>query len=280
VILVLMVATFTLRRRRVGAPAFQWPGARRVFAPWLIAAGVVALLAVLALGNLMPVDLLLPRGHHLRLVPHGLGEATYPTEGDKEDEAFGVFARVWVGLSFAAMCLWHLIALRDAPAVDPARVADARTGAASPSAPAASPGSQRRLVFAIWLLMLIWSGVSFSLVDRSPLCRAPFPWPVALMPIVFFGLGGLFQKRSPFMAPWLAEIIDSRFGAGATERFLVALKPMLLFAASSVVGAISVARACSRGGGDLPFPALFFAAGGIGFALMHLAMRLRKIEGV
>jgi len=280
VILNVMFASWTLKRRRAGAPPFRWPGAHRLFAPWLVVTGALLAIAMIALQALLPVDLPLPSGAHLQLVAHDLVPAPHGAgRGQDAGEAFGMFARMWVLFSFVGLCSWHVVALREAPSREPAAPVEAAGHADYGVDPQGRLAFRRRLlILAIWTLALAWSVVALSLspfVERH-LCEPPFPWPFALLPAVMFGLSGLFAKRAQYMSPWLAELVDSRWGAGAYARFLVGLKPMLLLAACAVLGGLAAMKAC----GGVSFMPVFFASGGLGFALAHVAMRVRGIEGV
>jgi hypothetical protein len=279
VILNVMFASWTWRRRRAEAPAFRWPGARRLFAPWLLVTGGVVAITLIALQDVLPVDLLLSPGEHFRMVTHDTPLPPALAHARDEGEAFGVFAHVWVLFSFAGLCLWHLVALREAQAHEPVIVAGTARDADFGVDPQGRLAFRRRaLICAIWTLTLAWSAVALFVgpfFDRQ-LCAAPFPWQFALVPPVFFGVSGLFAKRAQYMSPWLSELVDSRFGAGAYVRFLVGLKPLLMFAASAAVAGLAALKAC----GGVPFMALFFGSAGLGFALMHVAMRVRGIEGV
>jgi hypothetical protein len=278
VIVNMMAAGWTLRRRRPDAPPFRWPGMRRLFAPWLLVTGVLLAIVAVALPLLLPVDLLLPSGAHLQLVRHELVPHAMGRVRDDGD-AFSVFARMWVLFSFSGLCTWHVVALREAQARAPAVAAEPVRNADLGVDPQGRLAFRRRLlIVAIWTLVLGWSAGALFLhpfVDRH-LCDAPFPWPLALVPAVMFGLSGLFAKRAPYMSPWLSELVDSRYGAGAYARFLVGLKPLLMFAAGAVLAALAALKTC----GGASFMAAFFASAGLGFALHHVAMRLRGIEGV
>ena len=279
VILNVLLASWILRRRRPDAPPFRWPGARRLFAPWLVATGCLVAIVSIGLPVLLPFDLLLPSGQRVQLVSHGMFPTPHAGRVQDEGQAFAMFAHAWTVFSFAGLCLWHLVALREAQGREPA-------GAREPARPhdfGVDPQGRlafrrRLLIVAIWTLTLAWSlGALFVVpfIDRR-MCAAPFPWAFALVPAVFFTVSGLFAKRAQYMSPWLSELVDSRFGAGATVRFLVGLKPLLMFAACSLVASLAALRACD----GLTFVSLFFASGGLGFALMHVVMRLRGIEGV
>jgi len=60
----------------------------------------------------------------------------------------------------------------------------------------------------------------------------------------------------------------------------VALKPMLLLAASAGIGSLAMARVCGAEGVGASFVPVFFASAGLGFALSHIVMRKRRVEGV
>jgi hypothetical protein len=280
VILNVMFASWTLRRRRPDAPPFRWPGARRLFAPWLLATGGLVAIALIVLPVLLPIDLLLPLGQHLQLVSHSMIPTPHATgRAQDADQAFAMFAHAWVVFSFAGLCMWHLVALREAQAREPAGAIETARHPDYGVDPEGRLAFRRRvLIIAIWTLALAWSLVALFIVPfvGRQLCAAPFPWPFVLMPAVVFALSGLFAKRTQYLSPWLCELVDSRFGAGAYVRFLVGLKPMLMFAACSVLAGLAALKACD----GLTFMSLFFASGGLGFALMHFVMRARRIEGV
>ncbi|MDP9125540.1 MAG: hypothetical protein M3N82_13220 [Pseudomonadota bacterium] len=282
VLLNLFLASWFLRRPRPGAPPFRWPGARSLFAPWLIVTGCLAASVLIGLHALLPLDLLLPSGHHLRLVALAAGSASFPAgHGQSNDQAFAVFAQGWVVFSFAGLCMWHMVSLRGAHRQESG--SDATPGrpvddGVDPDGRLAFRG--RVLIGAIWVIALAWSALSFDQFMDHRMCGAPFPWPVALVPPIFFSVSALFAKRAQYMSPWLTELVDSRFGAGAYARFLVGLKPMLLLAVCGLVGALAALRACGEQGDGPPFVSVFFASASLGFALAHSIMRVRKIEGV
>lgn len=286
VLINIFVATSTLRRARRSAVPYRWPGLRRLFAPWLIATGCVAAAAMLALQVAAPVDLALPQGHHLQLVAHDFGSMQDHRHSQDPDETFSVFAHVWVLFAFVGLCLWHIVALRAEQARDPEPQAEpALATAISPRERADADDRwaawRLPLIVAIWAVAIAWSFVAMRIVPAREMCGAPLPWQFALLPPVFFGISGLFSRRAPYNAPWLAEIVDSRYGSGAWVRFLVSLKPILLIATCALCFAWSARQSCGGTGGvDPPFMSLFFASGALGFVLMHLALRARRIDGV
>jgi hypothetical protein len=282
VILNVILAFLLLRRPRPGVQPFRWPGARRLFAPWLIVTGCLAAIVLIGLHALLPLDLMLPSGQHLRLAALATGSASFPAaHGQSDGQALAIFAQGWVVFSFIGLCAWHMVSLREAngqePGGDamPARMVDDGVD------PDGRRAFRRRMVIlAIWTVTLAWSAASFGRFMDLRMCGAPFPWPFALVPPIFFSLSGLFAKRAQYMSPWLIELVDSRFGTGAYARFLVGLKPLLLMAVCALVGALAALRACDDQGGGAPFVSVFFASASVGFVLMHFVMRARKIEGV
>jgi hypothetical protein len=105
---------------------------------------------------------------------------------------------------------------------------------------------------------------------------------VLAMPLVLFGIAALFMKRSPFISPWIASLIDERAGAGSSEAFMARLKPLLLFATAGILGAASMAKSCWQDGSglaDWTMPG-FLLSGSAAFALVHLILRWRRVPGV
>ena len=63
--------------------------------------------------------------------------------------------------------------------------------------------------------------------------------------------------------------------------FLARLKPILLFGISALLGTAAEFWYCSQN--NIPYEQgvnFFFLAGGIGFVLAHIILRLRKMPGV
>lgn len=284
VILDIIVASYTLRRPRPSMAPFRWPGARRVLSPSLVVAGLVALSMYLVSRHLMPVDLLLASGHRLRVVSTDAVDAS-GAGAVQAQQAFVVFARAGVGFAFVGLCLWHIVSLREQQALEPSTPVSPAAGIPLPTRERADAQERtasqgRAVIVAIWALALAWSMLAMWTPPARDLCAAPFPWQFALVPPFFFTLSGLFAKRAPYNVPWFAEIVDSRLGAGATLRFLVSLKPMLLLALCAGCGSLAVRHSCAASGVESSFMPLFFASGGLGFVLLYAVLRLRKIEGV
>lgn len=105
---------------------------------------------------------------------------------------------------------------------------------------------------------------------------------ILVMPILFFAAMPFWARHSPFYHPILARCIDTRLGKGAFASFLVRLRPLLLFAAAAIVqGGLGIVQAARA---DLPSGAYvisgFFISGGVGFAVAHLLLYVRKAVGV
>ena len=273
VLFIVFAATWVLRRARRSAEPFRWPGARRLFAPWLMVTAGVAVLVMTFFSALMPVDLFLPAEAHFRMVTVHGGAA-------RADATFAMFAHVWVIFALVGLGLWHVIGLRDAqaPLPEPA-IGGASSSQEQPGADARLAPWRRVLIAAVWVLGLAWSVGAMVMFLPRQLCTAPIPWPFALVPLVFFPLSGLFAKRAPYDVPWFAEIVDSRFGAGAWSRFLVSLKPLLLIAVGGLCAGAVLFQTCAADGAAFPFISVFMASGGIGFLLLHVVLRLRKMDG-
>jgi hypothetical protein len=65
---------------------------------------------------------------------------------------------------------------------------------------------------------------------------------------VFFGFAALFMKRSPFISPWIASLIDEKLGAGSSEAFMVRLQPLLMFSVAGLIGSAAMAKGCWQSG--------------------------------
>ncbi len=187
VLFVFGVGTWVLRRTQRSAVPLRWPGARRLFAPWLVATAAIAMGAMLALHVLAPVDLLLLPGHPLRLVANDFGTNAPPTPDGRADQGFGMFAHVWVIFALAGLAMWHVIGIRDEQARAPATV------------------------------------------EEQPVSPVQLP------------------RADDGLARW---------------------RPVL------------VLQSCATEGAAVPFISVFMASGGIGFLLLHVVLRLRKMAGV
>ena len=142
------------------------------------------------------------------------------------------------------------------------------------------------VIVALWGLA-IWGAITGS--SRVP--AAGFPKDVSpillasmlAMPVLFFGFGAFWMRRSPFYSPFLAKVIDARFGENALASFLARLKPMLLFAlCASTQGVVGLWRTYSGAHPTSGAYAVngFFLSGGVAFALAHFILYLRKVPGV
>jgi hypothetical protein len=134
--------------------------------------------------------------------------------------------------------------------------------------------------------MIVSNMLGFVAVPDDMVCAMPMSSEMAILvvavPLVFFVGMALFTKRSPFLSPWIAGLIDEKFGVGSCERFMVRLRPLLLFAAAGLLGAAATAASCWRSGaGDMNWTApLFLASGSVAFAIAHFVMRFRRVPGV
>ena len=198
---------------------------------------------------------------------------------------YAMFARMWVLFSFIALIMWRFVVLsRQETAVEPdipARITDAVGGRAD------SPRwTSTALIAAIWTLAIGANLIGFAQGSRQEFCSMPMPATMRLivlaMPLIFFGVAALFMKRSPFISPWVASLIDERLGAGGSEAFMVRLKPLLLFSVAGLIGSAAMAKDCWQGGEgqvDMTMPG-FLLSGSVAFALVHLVLRLRRVPGV
>lgn len=140
---------------------------------------------------------------------------------------------------------------------------------------------------AITLIWVVFIGSSFlGSPEGVPPTPAHFSPVMAInilvMPILFFGATPFWARHSPFYHPTLARYVDRHFGEGALVSFLVRLRPLLLFASATVIqGGLGLVQADRS---NLPFDAYvisgFFISGGVGFAVAHGLLFLRKAIGV
>jgi hypothetical protein len=309
VIFLCISAFWKLRRMSSRNTPGSIPTIRAIFAPWLIAIGVAALLVAVPNWTETPFS-----GSHRSLSGASAGrvswhasdghyfERNYPEPEHEiskdeyetfERESYSVFARVWVLFSFVAVCLWHVVVLRlqpAAPGAAPGLTGETRQSAsATPAAfePAVSdpPSNGSTLaIVGIWLAVLASSLMQFIRPIEPTMCTAQFPFPVvvALMPFVVFGFSALRAKHSPFYSAWIAQIVDAKCGMKSYETFLIRLKPMLLFAAAAVAMAAALMVQCGKPLTDF-FEAMaptFFASAGAACAATHFLMRWRKLPGV
>jgi hypothetical protein len=142
------------------------------------------------------------------------------------------------------------------------------------------------VIVALWGLA-IWGAITGS--TQAP--AAGFPNEVSptllatmlVMPVLFFGVGAFWMRHSPFYHPFLAKVIDGRFGENALASFLARLKPLVLFAVcASTQGVVGLWQAYSGAHPTSGAYAVngFFLSGGVGFALTHFILYLRKVPGV
>lgn len=279
-----------------------WPGLAELFSrPILFAALVAAIVAIPHWGH-APWD--------IGFAPDGSAASSHSwhssTDGSRYFESinrgpereitqaeyeelnarlYSMFARIWVLFAFVSLMMWRFLALscsetRSNPA----------SGPIAPSALGAADGTghwkSTALIASLWTLILgiNMSGLLYS--SRPKFCAMPGPPEIPLffllMPPLFFGVSALFMKRSPFMSPWIASLIDAKWGSGSTAAFLVRLKPILLFSATGFISAIMTMRDCWQDGvGTVSWTAPgFMLSTGLAFALVHTILRWRRIPGV
>ncbi|MBV8210603.1 MAG: hypothetical protein JO133_11135 [Burkholderiaceae bacterium] len=307
VIVNVIAASFKLRRMSKDASVGRIPSFREIFAPWLIATGFVAAGVAIPNWSGTPfgsahmsssgssfgrVSWHASGGHYYKQEGHQPSEEISKAEYDElERQSYSVFARAWVALSFVGLCMWHIVVLRRSAPVpsEPEAGAQAVTGFATVSDQSLISGSGKSgaLISGLWLLALSSSVAVPFIQSASGRCTdlTSMPEPPVfflLFPIVFFGGFALFAKRSPFFAPWLAQIVDGNYGPNTYESFLLRLKPMLLFGIASVVGAVSMAFACEQTLAQFPraWTLAFSLAAGVAFVVAHVIMWVRKVPGV
>ncbi|WP_431260691.1 hypothetical protein ACQ86G_11605 [Roseateles chitinivorans] len=227
-----------------------------------------------------------------------IDEATYDRLNQR---LYGVFSRLWVLFSLVSVVVWRFIALRrkdlleglaappPPPAVSPALPAlPASPASASPGAVAPAGRGSTALIVVIWVGLLGANLLALSAQSERLFCSTPMPVPreatvfLLVMPALFFSIGAFWTTRSPFLSPWIAELIDQRLGAGGSQAFLARLKPLLLMAVASLVGSAHLAMRCWHSNPDAFNGSVpgFFASASIGFALSHVILRWRGVPGV
>lgn len=305
VIVVFGFGIFAVRRLRSNTAKRVSPRPRELFAPWLLATAIVA--AAFAIPSWSPSP------WETRHAPDGSVATTHQwhasADGTRyyesfnrgpereisradfqelERSMFSGFARMWVLFSFIALVMWRFVALRWQGELNPGPGVSSSGSASSLAAPAESTQGWKSTaaIAAIWVLVIGSNLLSLAHAPHAAACTALMPpemqWVVLLMPLVFFGGAALFAKRSPFISPWIAGLIDEKLGAGVCEGFMVHLKPMLLFSAAGLIGAAGLAFNCRHSGAghiDWTVPG-FLASGSIAFGLMHFVMRWRRVPGV
>ena len=198
---------------------------------------------------------------------------------------FSMFARIWVLFSFLALMIWRFAALSRKGAVS--ENINHPVATTPPTSATDSAGwKSTALTATIWTLAIGANLVGFAVGTRQEVCSMPVPPAMQLivlaMPLVFFGIAALFMKRSPFISPWIASLIDERLGVGSSEAFMVRLKPLLLFSTAGLIGSAAMAKQCWQGGEgrlDWTMPGFLFS-GSVAFALVHLILRWRRVPGV
>jgi hypothetical protein len=296
-------------RRLAPAPVGRVsPRLGELLAPWMLVLALVT--AVAAIPNWGPTpwwDLGLTTdgstvtphpsqsdgGRFFERINHGPGREITEADVDRlNQDSFGLFARLWAFLSLGGLVTWRFIALRrrDLLQGDPP-LAAATVPRQSTTAPGAVTGADWQstaLIIGLWVAFIGLNVLSLTSGPHRVFCSLPVPIPpemrlfMLVMPVLIIGLGSFWTKRSPFMSPWLASLIDQRLGAGGTIAFIARLRPLLLFSVTSFFGAGALLSACAQGGAapiDWTMPG-FLASTGVALAISHVILRRRGIPGV
>jgi hypothetical protein len=304
VLIVFGMALFTWRRI-TDSSGRNFPRLRELFAPWVVGLAVIS--AALAIPDWRPPPgkvAVTPEGtiissHHWRRSPDGTryfetvnrGPEREITKAEYEELARGTysfFARAWVLFSFLSLVVWRAIALRRQAMLIPpiAEHGAAPRAAGSMTGEHVAGWKLTAAIFTIWVFVIASSLLGSMPGSMGTRCSPVFPdamrFVVVLMPPVFFAGAALFIRSSPFVSPWIANRINEKFGAGEYERFIERLKPLLLFSATGLIGAVKLMFECGQAGAspiDWTMPG-FLASGGLSFAILHGILRWRRIPGV
>ncbi|WP_431263691.1 hypothetical protein ACQ859_27770 [Roseateles chitinivorans] len=303
-------ATWTIKRLDAAPPGRASPRLGELLAPWVLAAAAIG--AVVAVPNWGPspwasaqtsdgTPVTRHQWHsegdrYFERVNNGpaveIDEATYDRLNQR---LHGVFSRVWVFFSLLSIVMWRFIELRrkdllegHAEPLPPPTASPAFPVSTAPGAVAPAGRRSTALIVAIWVGLLGVNLLGPSAESGRTFCAASMPVPrealvfLLVMPVLFFSIGAFWTKRSPFLSPWIADLIDQRLGAGGSHAFMARLKPLLLMAAASLVGSAQLAMSCWQSGPDAFNWAVpgFLASASIGFALSHVILRRRGVPGV
>lgn len=311
ILLVFGTGVLAARRLHSDSSARVTPRPRELFAPWIV---VVALASVAAaapnwagtpvgMGKSPDGTKVTSRHWHTsadgtrfyesinRRASTQISRAEYE---ELERGNFAAFARAWVLFSFISLVMWHFIALRRRDELLPVPrasepdtpVPEDRTTRESSSTNGEPRWQSTAAIASIWCLTIVSNMLGFVAPPSDTICSMPMSSEMAIlvvaMPLVLFVGMALFTRRSPFLSPWIASLADEKFGIGSYERFMVRLRPLLLFAAAGLLGAAATAVSCWRSGaGNMNWTApLFLASGSIAFAIAHFVMRFRRVPGI
>ena len=147
------------------------------------------------------------------------------------------------------------------------------------------PPRSTLLIGALWALSIcsaVQGAYLMPLPDHSPQMSSAMMATLLALPVLFFGAMSFWMSHSPFYHPALARFVDTRLGAHALEGFLVRLKPLLMFATTAVLqGLAGLWHGYTTGAAPgAYFVPGFMLSGGVGFALVHVVLRLRRVVGV
>jgi hypothetical protein len=198
---------------------------------------------------------------------------------------YSIFARMWVLFSFIALMIWRFAALSSRDEI-PKPDNRATIPTVFVGATGLPQWKSTALIAIIWTLVIGANLVNFAQGRHQVVCSMSIPpemqMIVWVMPIAFFCVAALFMKRSPFVSPWIASLIDDTWGSGCSTDFMARLKPLLLFSMAGLIGSIAMVKGCwqdGQGPVDWTMPG-FLLSGSVAFALVHLILRWRRVPGV
>lgn len=136
----------------------------------------------------------------------------------------------------------------------------------------------KALAAAIWMYSMV-TYASYKLPDKMlggfTLSDDYF---VLLAPIVLSTLFGFKARGYPFDIPSLSARVDSLCGPGAYARFLVDVKPLLLFGMSGMVAGFGqLFLLYQQQSGTTPFHAAFMFSTGISFLIVRIILKKRGL---
>lgn len=263
---------FALRKAPTFGPGRASPILRELFAPWVLVAALVAVVAA---------------------APNWAGTVSgLESEYDEFQRAnFAIFAKAWVVFSMLGLLLWRLIALRRRDALAEASTPLASASAAT-STVASAPGDptwrSTAVIIGIWVFMIGFQLPALMHPGVRPFCAFPvqqlggMQWLFTLWPGLFIVIGVCRIKRSPLLSPWVEQLLDDCLGKGGAAAFLTRLRPLLMVAWGSLIAAGTMWWTCSQG----PTPnagatfAIYFVCLSVACAIAHVIVRWRRISGL
>jgi hypothetical protein len=306
VIVVAGAGGWTLRRLAPAPAGLVSPRLGELLAPWVLVVAVAsAAVAIPNWGQPSPWDL------GRTLAGSAVTDHQWHSEGDRyferinrgpareitaaeydrlNERIFGLFARMWTLFSFGSLMVWRFIALRRKDLLDGDT---GRTALKAPQVSATAPNLESgenwkstALIAGIWVAFIGLNVLSLTVGPHQVFCSIPWPPEMGpfllVMPILVIGIGSFWTKRSPFMSPWVASLVDQRLGVGAANAFIARLKPLLMFSVCALLGSGAFLATCAAGVDapvDWAIPG-FLASIGVALALAHVILKRRGISGV